>query len=125
MDTEAFKSAYNNSYRNGTDGFHFNPLYRTFRYSDGVKECADAGCHWLLDILGTELPEVFRQHPDDSLMIVEVGVADGKARITGSFRDGQTDYVHRIDWTDMPDGRWTFYVSSEEGCLVCILPSEY
>jgi hypothetical protein len=105
MNTEAFLKAYR-QYRNGTDAFHFNPLYRKFLYSDGVKECAEAGCYWLLDILGTELP----------------------AEIIGKFHDDdEAPYTKQIDWTDMPEGTWEFYVVYEgaEFGYRCILLTEY
>lgn len=126
MNTEAFISAYNES-RNGTDGFHFNPLYRNFLYSDGVKACAEAGCYWLLDILGTELTRpMFKQH-DSTLCIVKVKVADQRASITGEFEDGDTrPYKREVEYTDLPEGNWMFYVSDDgDGKLRCILPKEY
>lgn len=126
MNTEAFTKAYYNQHRNGTDKFHYNPLYRKFLYSDGVQECAEAGCYWLLDILGTELPAVFKAHPDGFLMTVTVEVKDGKAAIEGSFHDYTVEYRRKIDWTDMPDGKWVFLVSGESGGPYhCILLTEY
>lgn len=126
MNTDAFKQAYNAS-RNGTDNFHFNPLYRKFLYSDGVRECAEAGCYWLLDILGTELPAAFKKHPDEGLCIVKVTVKDGKAAIRGEFTDDDPKpYKRVIGYTDMPEGEWTFYVNDDgDGKLRCILPKEY
>lgn len=125
MNTEAFLKAYNAS-RNGTNSFHFNPMYRSFHYSDGVKECAEAGCYWLLDILGTELPPVFKKHPDEFLMTVTVKVKNGRARIEGAFQDDELDYLRKIDWTDLPEGDWTFLVTGESnGPFHCILLTEY
>ncbi|MDO9252595.1 MAG: hypothetical protein Q7U48_13730 [Hydrogenophaga sp.] len=128
MDSSAFAKAYN-KIRNGTDGFHFSPLLRRFLYSDGVKECADAGCHWLLDILGSELPKVFRYRlPHQSALIIEVAVSDKSvAVITGKFSDDlPPQYRRKVDWTDLPAGTWQFYVSDDgDGCLRCILLTEY
>jgi hypothetical protein len=125
MDTEAFKRAYGAG-RNGTNAFHFNPLFRHFQYSDGVKECVDAGCHWLLDKLATELPGVFRRNPDDTLLIVKVTVAHCTAKIEGTFHDDQPapNYSATIVWTDLPDGEWTFAVY-KDGVLHCILITEW
>lgn len=124
MNTEQFIQAYNAS-RNGTDNFHFNPLYRTFIYSDGVKECAEAGCYWLLDILGTELPGFIRERTA-GMCVVVVTVKDGKAQIVAEAYDGDpTPYKRSVDFTDMPEGEWMFYVSDEGGRFPCILPSEY
>ena len=126
MNTEVFISAYNES-RNGTDGFHFNLLYRNFLYSDGVKQCAEAGCYWLLDILGTELTRSMFKTRDSVMCIVYVKVTDQSATITGEFGDGdQRPYKRGVAYTDLPEGEWVFYVSDDgDGKLRCILPKEY
>lgn len=126
MNTEAFIAAYRES-RNGTDGFHFNPLYRNFLYSDGVKSCAEAGCYWLLDILGTELTRKLFVGKDSFMCIVKVAVANQSATITGEFdEEDPTPYMRGVEYTDMPDGDWVFYVSDDgDGKLHCILPTEY
>ena len=126
MNTEAFINAYNES-RNGTDQFHFNPLYRNFLYSDGVKACAEAGCYWLLDILGTELTRSMFETHDSFMCFVSVKVADQRASITGEFEDGdQRPYKREVEYTDLPEGNWVFYVSDDgDGKLRCILPKEY
>ncbi len=78
MNTTDFKRIYAES-RNGVDQFYFHPFARSFAYSDGVKDLADTGCHWLLDILATELPEQFEKHKDVSnRCCLRVHVADGK-----------------------------------------------
>ena len=126
MKTQQFLDAYNDTTRNGTDSFHRCPLYPKFLYSDGVKECAEAGCYWLLDILGTELPAHFRKHPDELTMQVTVKVKDSKARITGSFHDGDPKpWRKRIDYTDMPEGEWNFFVSYDLSVFHCSLFTEY
>lgn len=126
MNTTQFQAAYGAS-RNGTDNFHFNPLYRRFHYSDGVKECAEAGCYWLLDILGTELPAVFRKNLEATLMSVSVKVgANRSVTITGAFADDQVDYKRKVAWSDLPAGQFNFLVSNDgDGILRCILLTEY
>ena len=127
MNTEAFTRAYNES-RNGANQFFRHPLARLFLYSDGVKECADAGCYWLLDILATELPRAFRSRPQfTDMCIVAVTVKDESAKIVGEFEDDDAKpYRRTVDYTDMPAGEWLFYVSNDgDGHLRCILPKEY
>lgn len=124
MNTELFLKTYNES-RNGANHWVRNPLYPSFLMSDGVHDLADTGCHWLMDILGTELPGVYKKHPDDNLMVVKVKVADSRARIEGSFNDDTMDYLHKVHFTDLPDGEWVFYVDRHPDGLVCILPTEY
>ena len=129
MNTEQFTTAYHAS-RNGCDHFIRHPLVRSFAYSDGVGSCADAGCHWLIDILATELPAEFRKHEKISHSCsVKVVVADGgSALITGEFTDGVIGWRRAIEWADLPGGEWIFYVTDEcEGDTRyrCILLTEY
>jgi hypothetical protein len=132
MNMQAFKSAYHEP-RNGTDAYHRSPLYPNFIYSDGVKECAEAGCYWLLDKLGTELPAVFDKNEDMASLLVEVDVAeDNTAVIRGTWEDGYDNpqnalYHAEMDYTDLPAGQWQFYVGRDTHPtrLICILLTEY
>jgi len=126
MNSQAFTSAYHEP-RNGTDGYHRNPLYPNFIYSDGVKACAEAGCYWLLDKLGTELPAVFDKAEDMFALIVEVDVGeDDTAVIRGTWEDGEPPvYQAELDFTDLPAGQWQFYVGRDGAKLICILLTEY
>lgn len=124
MDAEKFESLYNTS-RNGCDHFVRHPLVPKFAYSDGVQECAETGCYWLLDILATELI-TDEQTPEGFMAIVHVTVSDGKARIESSLTDdAPPQYARNIEWTDMPDGDWMFYITNDDGIRRMILPSEY
>ena len=125
MNTEAFIKAYEES-RNGTYFFERHPLVRSFTFSDGMKECAEAGCYWLLAILATEIqPNQFKEK-QSTLCIVQVVVKDQKCEITGEFFDGDSSpYSKRVSYTDLPEGTWNFYLSLEDSKVICILPSEY
>lgn len=123
MNTQQFITAYNES-RNGADHFCRNSMYPKFLYSNGVQECAAAGCYWLLDILGTELPREFAKNGEYSALII-CQVYGGKATITAEFKDGEVGWRKAIDFTDMPSGDWKFYVTCDEGTCHCILLSEY
>ena len=126
MNTQAFIAAYRES-RNGANHFVRHPLVRSFIYSDGVQQCAEAGGYWLLDILATELPQQFKLHPDGYLCIVKVTVRDQSATIVGEFQDGDPDpYRRKVDYTDLPEGEWMFYLSDDgDGSITCILPKEW
>lgn len=113
MNANAFIQAYDAS-RNGCNNFVRHPLVRSFAYSDGVQECAEAGCHWLLDILATELPAQFVKHREDSnTCLVTAKVSKGKATLTAEFVDGVVGWKKRVDTTDLPEGEWSFYVADE------------
>lgn len=125
MNTELFLKTYNES-RNGVNHWVRNPLYRKFLLSDGVYDLAETGCHWLMDILGTELPGVYSQNPDSNFMVIKVKVKDSKASIEGSFTDDTQEYTRKVDYTDLPDGEWVFYVDRVDAVsLICFLPKEY
>lgn len=122
MDIEKFKQAYGAS-RNGTDQLHHGFIKR-FTYSDGVKECAEAGCYWLLDILATEGAMKIRK-AGESLTTVNVVAKKGKASIK-LLGSGDVQFWKRnIDYTDLPDGTWTFLVADEGERFVMILLTEY
>lgn len=124
MDNARFEYAYNMP-RNGCNYFVQHPLAKGFAYSDGVKECAEAGCYWLLDILGTEMltEEI---SPQGLMSIVHITVENNKARIEGSLSDdAPSQYARTIEWTDMPEGVWMFYLTNDDGTRRLILPSEY
>lgn len=125
MDTAAFLAAYNAS-RNGCNHFVQHPLVRRFEYSDGVEEVADAGCHWLLDIIATECPVPLRKSTEvvgivsvtvrpDAVALIELTIADGKPPI----------WKRAVDWTDMPPGRYVFELVDEGHRFAFALVSEH
>ena len=113
MNQEEFKRVYTES-RNGANGFFRHPLCRTVAYSDGVKDLAETGCYWLLDILASELPSEFRKNEKVSnTCVVTVCVELGKAKITAEFEDGDVAWSKAGVWTDLPEGEWKLYVADE------------
>lgn len=125
MNTEAFIKAYKES-RNGASFFVRHPLVRSFLYSDGMKECAEAGCYWLLDVLATEIQSKQFKEKQSTLCIVQVVVKNQKCEITGEFFDGDSSpYSKHVPYTDLPEGTWNFYLSYEDDKVICYLPSEY
>ena len=124
MDNAKFISTYNES-RNGANGLLFNPLYPKLKYSDGVRDCAETGCYWLLDIIGTEGLAPLRKQ-NTTLGIITVKVANDKAVISMSTGDDIPPvWSRKVDYTDMPEGEWLFYLADEGSRFVLILPSEY
>lgn len=125
MNTAQFIAAYNES-RNGANCLVRHPLVRSFLYSDGVQECAEAGAYWLLDVLATEIPGMMRES-GLGLAVVKVAVKDGEATITcEKWDDDDNPYRRHVTWTDLPEGEWLFYVADNgDRTFTCILPSEY
>jgi hypothetical protein len=123
MNTDAFKRAYGES-RNGTDKYHrVNPFVRRFLATDGVKECAEAGCYWLLDIFATELPPLLKV---GDFGVIKVEVVGSKLRAVMETDDDKPPvWVKTVDYTDMPDGEWMFYINNDGEHVICCLPTEY
>ena len=124
MNHTEFKRIYGES-RNGANGFVRHPLARSVIYSDGVQDVAETGIYWALDIFATELPKMMRQH-DEHMLVITIMVQDSKAHITATGSgDKMLPWSRVIDWTDMPDGDWIFYMSADGDTATIILPSEY
>lgn len=128
MNKDLFKEIYSQS-RNGCESFTRHPLVRSFAFSDGVKDLADTGCWWLLDILATELPVEFRRQAEVSnRCIVHVSVKQGTANLRAEFEDDVVAWKRSSIHTDLPDGEWVFMVADEytvDAPYRMILISEY
>lgn len=127
MNQDRFKSVYGES-RNGCNSKIRHPLARQLVYSDGVQELAEIGCYWLLDVVGTEFIKPMRKHAElfDGMAFLHVDVKDEKAVITLAQDEGEKPvYTRRIDYTDMPEGKWIFYMAEEESHVFMFLPTEY
>lgn len=124
MDNNAFKKAYEES-RNGCNGFYRHPMAKRFHYSDGVQECAEAGCHWLVDIAATELPKAMRDAKVNRSMF-EVTVKNGKAHLRLTAEDAAPPIWKRsIEYTDMPEGEYVFELVDEGERVAMILLTEH
>ncbi len=128
MNDAEFLKAYNAS-RNGTDNFYRHWAVHSFAYSEGVRECANEGIAWLVDIAATELPSVIRK-VRENLATLTVVAKDGWARLslTGSGDvpvPQSKPWVKRIDYTDLPAGEYNFLIADEGGEFRMVLVTEY
>lgn len=125
MNTEKFKAAYGES-RNGANQMYFSKMLPGMVYSDGVKDCAEAGIYWLLDIMATECvrPVLDSNRP---LGILYVRVTKGATAITLELQDDVPPvWTRNIASTNLPDGKWIFYLGNDgDGKVTVILPTEY
>lgn len=122
MNIEAFYKALNES-RNGAYKFFRHPLARSFIYSDGMQEVAEAGCYWMLDIMATECAPLVRQERRQALFAV--AVENGKAVLALSFDDDHNAWTRKIDHTDMPNGTFKFVMGFDGTYASAYLLSEY
>lgn len=123
MNTEKFTQIYN-EFRNGANRLTRHPLVRKFVMSDGVIDCANTGIWWLMDIAATELPAVLTEHRE-YLGVLTASVKEGKATLTMTGSSDVQLWTREIDWTDMPDGDWVFFIGDDGDHFTCTLPSEY
>lgn len=124
MNADKFRAVYNES-RNGCNGFYRHWAVRSFQYTDGVKALADEGCHWLLDIVATEVPKAMRKtNAPHALLIVRVG--DDKANMELTAEDDAPPiWSKHIDFTDLPAGEWVFELGDEGDRVAMILITEH
>ena len=123
MNNTEFLTAYNEP-RNGANGFYRHPLVPKFHYSDGVRDCAQAGLYWLLDILATEGVQKIRK-ADVSLATVTLTVKGDKATLVLSGSGDVVFWTRKITYTDAPEGVWSFLIGDEGERISMILVSEY
>jgi hypothetical protein len=113
MNTTDFKRIYAES-RNGVNQFYFHPLVRSFSYSDGVRDLANTGCHWLLDILATELPAQFEKYKEvNNTCVIKVHVSDNITTLSAEFEDEVVGWSRSLNYTDLPVGDWTLYCADD------------
>ena len=123
MDAEKFKAIYSEG-RNGANCFYNHWANRRFQYSDGVKDLAEQGLYWLLDIGATEWGQ--------KLQVGDLGVVTFKVPESGTATlemstsdDAPPVWSRDIHITDCPAGEWIFYVVDEGERIAMILPTEY
>ena len=127
VNTDILRAVFDAS-RNGANGFIRHPLARNLIYTDGVRDVAQlAGAYWLLDVIGTEFVPAYLKLEEPGLGVIKVIVKHDAAKITMDVDDGQPPvYIRRIEYTDFPEGTWTFYMASDDGVsCTLILPTEY
>ena len=107
------------AYCTGTEFWYRHPLARSCLYTDGVKMFAEmAGAYWFIDILATELIPLQRT---EEFMSVKMTVTGSKASIIANDGNGRQVWSREIDFTDCPEGEWSFFVMNN----TIIVPSEY
>ena len=89
--------------------------------TDGVMffaQHAGGGAFWLMDIIATEVWEVYKNNP---FVFITLKVADSKAQLVVDDGNDNVLWEKAIDYTDCPEGDWQFYLTDN----VVLLPSEY
>lgn len=119
-----------NEPRNGANAMFRHPLCPWFAISDGVRELADTGCWWLIDICATELPLVFKRNELDTALI-KLNSSNGMGKLSLLETEDHCVWEKIIGSTDLPDGEFLLYLAHEnwrkptDSPFRMILASEY
>lgn len=150
MNEKAFRDAYAES-RNGISTYYRHALIPSLLYSDGVQECAAAGCYWLLDVVATEVKEALhiesgKQDGYLGTTTLVITAKDSKcdialwAGVPEELNNGRDQwqgltliFKKHLAYTDFPEGTWNFVLAAQEEAnasnilhaqVVLCLPSE-
>jgi len=105
----------------GTEEWYFHPLFRKYRYTEGVKFLAgEAGAYWLLEKILSN--QILAEIKDEGFQLWKLTVDENKkATLTCDDGNGVVIYTETIDTTDFPLDKISFYFTDS----VLLLPSEY
>ncbi len=113
----------------GTEAYYRYGLGISY-LTDGVKYlCDEAGCYWLIDIIGS-YQKYLSRHSDARLQVMQfwkLTVNEDKSAVVTCVADsGETPVVtQKIEWTDFPLPEVDIWVGIETDRKIAILPSEY
>ena len=113
----------------GTEQWYRHPLNKRMLYTDGIRYFAknggEIGAYWLLDKTALEIcPLLDRTNQAFDVVSVIVNL-DHSADII--VTDGNEEPLLRLDinFTDLQNGEWRFYLIEDGDHRVMLLPSEY
>jgi hypothetical protein len=104
----------------GTEGYHFNPLFRNINYTDGVKYLSDNGAAWLVTDTLAHLVHN-KKVKGQEFVAITLAAKDGKAQLLLTDGNDKNLAKQTYDFTDLPDGEIKMFFS--DGVL--LLASEY
>lgn len=107
------------AYFYGTENYYFNPLFKHFRYTDGVKYVSDNGASWLVtDILGYLGSKKLMSEEFVSIEFIKEG---DEGFLTFDNGNGKILGKHKYDYTDFPIPSLKMFACNN----VLMLASEY
>ena len=105
----------------GTEKYYFNPLFRKFNYTDGVRYLAEkGGAYWLLDFIFSHQRTAKIAHEQFQVWTIKLK-ENGGAKIT--VEDGNKNVIStfNLTFTDFPLQEYSLWLVGK----TLILPSEY
>ena len=107
-------------YFTGSEQLYFNPLFRKFKYTEGVKFLAEkSNSYWLIDfVLSNQYLTILK---NNEFQTWKIKVTGNKAEIT--VEDGNHNKLKsfKIDFTDFPLDEFSLWFVYD----TLMLPSEY
>lgn len=134
MTTAADLKQVMDQYLGGSETRYQHWANKQFIMSEGLRAVAQvAGAHWWEDVLALEVaPLVLKAFlaGEHAFGIVQLAVSGGKATAHLSLEDDAPPaWSKTIDFTDFPDGEWSFYLGIDEGpggfVVTGFIPQEY
>lgn len=109
----------------GSETFYVNPLFRKYRYTEGVQYLGANGAGWLVtDILAYQLHPAIKQYvsqDDFQLWKLTVNLEDQSAVLACEDGNCKTIFTQTYDYTDFPLPELKLYLCNN----VLMLTSEY
>lgn len=106
----------------GSAVLYHHPLYKVPQYTEGIRyflQNAGNGAYWLLDLIATE-PAIAKQARE--FASIKLSVKHNAARLwVDDGNLGKPVYERTIEYTDCPEGQYSFYWTDN----VLMLASEY
>jgi len=104
----------------GTQQFFFHPLFKAFKYTDGVRFLAkNAGCYWLLELIFSH--QNFEEVKGEDFQKWTLKKNDDACTVTVSDGNGNNIKTIEISFTDFPLQEFNLWFC--DGVL--LLPTEY
>lgn len=113
----------------GTEKYHrLNPFYKFVLATDGVLNVLEqAKCFWLFDAIGSYYS--YMKSTKDYFFVAQLNVENSSAllKITHEDSEGNDCLVaeQKIEFTDLPDGEYKFFICTQDEYYVVMCPSEY
>jgi hypothetical protein len=104
----------------GSENLYFNPMYRSIRYTDGVRWLGKNGAGWLQDVILSHLA-YHKKVRHEEFVCITLKVKDKSAVV--AFTDGDKGKLasQRIEYTDFPLAEVKFFYTNG----ILMLAGEY
>lgn len=89
-----------------------HPFCPWFLLSVGMRELANTGCWWLIDLCAIELPQIIKQKNLPSALL-KLESKDGLAKLSMWESETICVWERNVGCTDLPDGLFTFFITRE------------